>query len=337
MGKEINNVDEMLNQTEPFRKIVLWVVLGGICCVLMWGSVRLFSPKEPFVDLSKRAPSVSHPAVSTGTDKELRFAVATMWSVKSTFSMYGRLVERICRDVGREKTFVLRPSYVALRRAMEQGQVDVALVCTGPYICARPTVKLLVQPEFADEVQYRSILIVPSRSPAQSLKDLRNMVMGFSDPESFTGCLVPCMMLAEEGRNPKSFFKKVVFTGSHDRSIQAVERGIVDGSAVHSIVLASAKREDPSLTNRIKEIWKSEIFGPPPVVVPRNIDKNLRNSLREAFLALDDDEEGREILSTIDIVRFVPTNEKNYRTAGKLYERLKTHTEVTKWLWSGGH
>jgi len=219
----------------------------------------------------------------------------------------------------------MRPSYADVRRELEQGKVDVAFVCTGTYIHSMrgKRIKLLVQPEFENGLQYRSLFIVPARSGFRTIEDLRGTVMACTDPESNTGCLVPCATLADRGHNPKSFFRKVVFTGSHDRSILAVALAVVDGAAVDSLVWESNIREDPSLTRRVRVIWESEPFGPPPIVVPEGLEESLESSLREAFLSLDEDEEGREILSSIGIKRFVLAQPECYETAVNLYRRLK--------------
>jgi len=123
-------------------------------------------------------------------------------------------------------------------------------------------VKLLVQPEFEDGLEYRCLLIVPVQSSATKWEDLRGAVMAFTDRESNTGCIVPTAALADLDHTPEAFFKKVVFTGSHDRSIRAVALGAVDAACVDSLVLESNLHQDPSLRPRVKVIWQSEAFGP---------------------------------------------------------------------------
>jgi phosphonate transport system substrate-binding protein len=248
-----------------------------------------------------------------------------MVSAEATFSTYRRLVEKVAGCIGREAAFILRPSYADVRRALEQGRVDVAFVCTGTYIHAMPggKIRLLVQPEFENGLQYRSLLIVPAGSSAEQLADLRGATMAFTDPESNTGCLVPSVTLARQGSDPASFFGRVVFTGSHDRSIQSVALGLVDAAAVDALIWESLKLEDRSLDARVRVIWASEVFGPPPIVVPEGLDKELENSLGKALLTLHEDEEGQRILHAIGIKRFVPAREEDYRTAIQLMADMR--------------
>ena len=147
--------------------------------------------------------------------------------------------------------------------------------------------------------------------------------MAFTDPESNTGCLVPSATLASQGHNLKTFFRKIVFTGSHDRSILAVATSVVDAAAIDSLILESKRREEPSLVQKVKVIWRSEAFGPPPIVVPVSIDAALAKSLQEALLALDKDDEGREILSAIGVKRFVLPQPESYQSVIELYRQLE--------------
>lgn len=300
--------------------------MAGLGLGAVSGTLRWLESREPFVDTSRRADASAPSPEPAQNGDHLRFAVATMVSAEATFSMYRLLVQRICRDVGRREAFVLAPSYGDVRRQLEKGKVDVAFVCTGTYVhsLAGKRVKLLVQPEFKEGQDYRSLLIVPARSAARKWEDLRGAVMACSDPESNTGCIVPKAALADRGHTLETFFRKVVITGSHDHSIQAVALGAVDAACVDSLVFDSNLHQDPSLRPRIKVIWRSPAFGPPPIVVPVDLDEGLQRSLKQAFLALPDDPEGREILSGIGILRFVPARPEDYRTAALLFNRVKS-------------
>ena len=306
-------------------KAVFCVVLASGAVLIVLALARALESRTPQVDLSGREGEVTLLHSAIASEQHLRFAVATMVSAEATFVMYQRLVERICRDVQRDEAFVLRLSYADVRRELEQRNLDVAFVCTGTYVhsVGGRQIKLLVQPEFEKGLDYRSLLIVPAKSSATRLADLQGRVMAFTDPESNTGCLVPTALLSTKGHKPETFFRKIVFTGSHDRSIQAVALGIVDAAAVDSLVWESNLREKPSLGGQVRVIWQSEAFGPPPIVVPQGLDQELEHSIQEAFLKLDQDEEGRKILDGIGIKRFVLPRPADYQTAIDMYETLR--------------
>ena len=300
--------------------LILVLGLAVVRCIAVVLELR-----RPFVDLSRRAQPVEWPDTSADDANRLRFAVAAMVCLEDTFSTYKQLIARICRSVGYGEAFVLRPSYAEVRHALEQGEVDVAFVCTGTYVHSlrRGGIKLLVQPEFLEGLEYRSLLIVPQSSSAQRPEDLAGSVIAFTDPESNTGCLVPSAMFADRGIDANKFFEKIVFTGSHDRSIIATGLGTIGVAAVDSLVLDSMTRRNSPHAGRVKVIWESQPFGPPPIVVPVGIDESLEKKLQEAFVTLDQDDQGREILSNIGIKRFIPAREQDYRSVVQLYRRFQ--------------
>jgi phosphonate transport system substrate-binding protein len=308
---------------------VAWQI--GLCLGLagaaMYGThiiTAMMKAPEPQMDIFQDNPQStgqwsSHPKSRGG----LRFAVATMVSAEATFSTYSQFVQRIAKDVGREEAFILRPSYEDVRLELLRGEVDVAFVCTGTYLkgLESKSIKLLVQPEFEEGKNYRSILVVPANNGSKTWEDLRNKVMAFTDRESFTGCLLPSAILAERGQTPLNYFGNVIYTGSHDRSIKAVATSVVDAAAIDSLVWFSNLDAFPSLKKQVRIIWQSQIFGPPPIVVPNGLNSELEEALQKAFLALHTDEEGRHLLSGIGIKRFVPPQPESYANAIELYNR----------------
>lgn len=297
-------------------------VLIGL--ILVCGGQLAREAMLPKVDLHTQVPAVQAPT-TIPNEESLRFAVASMVSAEQTFSMYQRLVKRIGRDAGREDVFVLRPSYSDVRQSLEKSEVDVAFVCTGTYVhtLGNQTIKLLAQPVFEKGQQYRCLVIVPAKSPAHNIADLENKVLAFTDPESNTGCLVPSHLFNQLGYDRETFFQEIIYTGSHDRSIAAVDRKIVDVACIDSLIWYSKLRSEPEFKDRIRVIWQSDPFGPPPIVVPATIDSVLEQKLQTAFLNLHRDEEGREILSGIGIAHFIRPNPEDYLSAIALYRELK--------------
>jgi phosphonate transport system substrate-binding protein len=297
----------------------------GLVAVRLGG--YLTRPAGVYVDFSKRTSFIVDSTVpqSTQDSGKLRFAVATMVSAEETFITYRRLVQRICRDVGRNDAFIVRPSYRAVREALEQEKLDVAFVCTGTYVRSLDNggIRLLAQPEFADGLEYRCAIIVPHTSRRKTLDDLRDATMAFTDPESNTGHYVPSAAIFDKGFKPATFFKKIVFMGTHDRAIQATAIGAVDAAAVDALIWESHVRRTPSLAKRVRIIWQSEIFGPPPIVVPSSLPDDLVEALRSSLLALDKDDEGRHILAEIGIRRFVIPRPEDYNSATRLYEKFR--------------
>jgi len=307
------------------RGLLTAVVAGCVAIGIMHLSFGFTQRRDPSVDWSERAESEGLRPPRRRSQTVLRFAVATMVNPEATFADYRRLVRHISESVTREPAFVLHDSYAETRGELESGRLDVALVCTGTYALSATRVELLAQPEFTGGLQYRSVVLVPAASRACVFQDLQGKVMGFTDPESNTGCMVPTDFLLMEGTTPERFFRKVVFTGSHDRSIRAVALGIVDAAAVDSLVLVPTVQRSPALGACVRVLWESEPFGPPCIVVPNALDDAMKRRLRRAFLQLHESTEGAALLRGLGISRFGMPRPEEYRTALELAARVRSN------------
>ena len=164
-----------------FYTLLLAVVLTAVPLAALLGLRLIQRRAEPLVDLSPSASVMTEP--SSDPANSLRFAVATMWGAESTFTLYRQMATHIAAAVGRRETFVVRPSYAKLREMMEAGEVDVALICTGPYVRTLPSgkIKLLVVPVFEDGLEYRSEILVRRDSGVAEVDGLRGRRIAYSD------------------------------------------------------------------------------------------------------------------------------------------------------------
>ena len=83
------------------------------------------------------------------------------------------------------------------------------------------------------------------------------------------------------------------------------------------------KEKKPEIVSRTRIIKFSPPFANPPVVVPGNIDPFLEQRLREIFLEMDMDEDGRQILSKVMIDRFVTVNDSAYDDIREMRKKIK--------------
>jgi len=159
---------------------------------------------------------------------------------------------------------------------------------------------------------YRSYLIVNKDGPIQTLADLRGKTFAFTDEESNTGKLVPTYWLGLQGENPADFFGKTIYTYSHDNSIMAVARSLVDGAAVNGQVWEYYQHRDPGFTAKTRVIRKSEPFGNPPVVASPQLPSQMKDRMRDLLFNMHRDPAGEKILKKLMIDRFIEPIEGCY-------------------------
>ena len=244
----------------------------------------------------------------------LRVGIAAVVSPKETFRSYQELLTYLGRQLGQPVDMIQRNTYAEMNDLIRTGEVDLAFVCTEAYVLGNKEfgMKLVAVPQVNGEPLYYSYLIVHRDSGAQGLDDLRGKTFAFTDPMSTSGRLVPVFQLWRIGEKPDTFFKKSVFTYSHDNSVKAVAERLVDGAAVDSLVYDYLAERDPEYASRTKVIGRYGPFGSPPVVVHPSLDPELRERLSRELLNVHNSNVGRQILRELRIDRFVTADDRNY-------------------------
>jgi phosphonate transport system substrate-binding protein len=250
--------------------------------------------------------------------------MGAMITPRAGYVYYQRLKGYIEKRLGQPVQLVDRGNYAEMNRLLEEGGVDIAFVCAGPYVEGKQRfgLELLAMPLVKGKPVYHSYIIVPLDSPARRLEDLRGKVFAFTDPKSNSGKLAPTYMLSLIGETPQNFFAKVEFTYGHDKSIRAVGEHLVDGAAVDSLIWEYTSRNTPDVTAKTRILHRSEPYGIPPVVVRPGIDPQQKKRVQEILLQASEDEEGREILKGMMIDRFVVGDDRNYETIRLMNTRL---------------
>ena len=275
------------------------------------------------VDFNKTIP-VARPGEQPPAEHSLRVAVGAMISPKETFVYYRQILDYIGTNLGKNVQLVQRKTYGEINELFGKGEIDLAFVCSGPYANSKDKYgfELLATPQVQGSHFYHSYLIVNKDSPHRRLEDLRGRVFAFTDPDSNTGKLVPTYWLAQMGERPENFFGKTVYTYSHDNSILAVARGLVDGAAIDGLIWEYYHHNNPTFTSKTRIIRKSEPYGIPPLVVSRHSPSALKGSIRRLLLSMHQDPEGQQILSALMIDRFIAPQEAWYDSIRQMKQGL---------------
>ncbi|HZK84353.1 MAG TPA: phosphate/phosphite/phosphonate ABC transporter substrate-binding protein [Desulfosporosinus sp.] len=236
----------------------------------------------------------------------LRVGISSVLSPRETLANYQSLADYLQKKIGRPVQLIQRQSYQEINDLVRDQGVDVAFICSGAYVMGKQqNLELLAIPEVNGKSTYQSYIIVNSNSKFQSFPDLKGQVFGFTDPISFSGTIAPTYMVTLLNSLPNEFFKRVVYTYSHDNAIKAVLDNVVSAAGVDSRVYQYAVAKDPLLAAKIRIIAQSPEVGSPPVVVNKSIDSHLKVALLEALLQIDNDPVGKKALQALLYDRFV--------------------------------
>ncbi|MEF8943681.1 MAG: phosphate/phosphite/phosphonate ABC transporter substrate-binding protein [Desulfohalobiaceae bacterium] len=257
--------------------------------------------------------------------KVLRAAAGAMVSPQETYEQYRELFAYVSRKLDRELVFEQRQTYAEVNELLAEDELDLAFICSGPYALARQrdAFELLAAPWIDGSARYRSYLIVARDSGYQSLRDLEGASFAFTDPDSNTGHLVPLYWLSRLDADPETFFQKTIYTYSHDNSILAVARGLVDGAAVDSLIWDYLRQNGSDAADRTRVLRESRPFGIPPVVVSSDMEPGLKERIGELLLRMHTTPEGRSILDRLHIDRFIVPKESWYDPIRAMEAKLR--------------
>jgi phosphonate transport system substrate-binding protein len=278
--------------------------------------------EEVRVNLSKREDINSLPGETGGP---LRVAVAARISPEENFFYYNKIFDYLSHKTGRKIIFKQRKSYQEVNQLLRLQELDFAFICSGAYVDAKEdfNAEILVVPQIKGKSSYHAYIIVRNDSGLARFEDLKGHDFAYTDPLSNTGCLYPRYLVKKMNLPEEMFFSRMIYTYAHDYSIQAVENKIVDAASVDSLIFDYLKVSSPQKVANLSVIKKSVPFGIPPAVVHRKIDPDLKRKLQSVFLNMGTDPQGKELLSHLDIDKFVMGQDSEYDSIRKMKAFIK--------------
>ncbi|MEZ0343568.1 MAG: phosphate/phosphite/phosphonate ABC transporter substrate-binding protein [Caldimicrobium sp.] len=253
-------------------------------------------------------------------DDSLIFLISPMTSPVSTLSKFYPFAKYLENRLGKKVIIKQRKTYEEINKLLGENKAHFAYICTGGYLTGRKkyNLELLAIPVINNKKSYQAYVIVHKESPYEKVEDLKNKTFLFTDPLSLTGNLYIKAYLKERGYAPEKFFKKTYFTGSHEKSIEAVSKKLADGASIDSLVYEEMlSKKDPIIKN-LKIIHTSQEFGIPPFVVSPSLNPIEKQRILKVLLKMHEDPEGQKILKHLGIDRFEPPDHTLYAKTLKI-------------------
>lgn len=251
---------------------------------------------------------------SSSRTPEMNICVGSMITPKEGYAYYKALLDYIGDNLKMKVNFIEMGSYVETNNLLEEGKIDMAFVCGGPYIDGKAKfgLELLVAPQVDGKTVYYSYIIVHKDSNITKFEELRGKTFCFVDPISNTGKIYPTYLLKKMGETPETFFKEYIYSYAHDASIRAVAEGIVDAAAVDSLIWNYMDKSGLQFTRDTRIMKISPAYGIPPVVARPGLNKDLKDKIRQVLLSMHQDEEGKRILGKMSIDKFTEIDDSGY-------------------------
>ncbi len=174
---------------------------------------------------------------------------------------------------------------------------------------------------------YYSIGLARKDSGIKSIKDAKGKVLGYADPDSTSGYLIPLTAIpAETGMPNDKFFSATQFNGGHENNLLAAKDGKVavavdDSSGIgefadgyssgtfHKLVAKGAVKASDMV-----EVWRSPLIPNGPLTVRTALGPDFAKQMTAFFMELQKDKACFAAVEGGDFKGYVPVTEKDYET-----------------------
>ncbi|HTX55436.1 MAG TPA: phosphonate ABC transporter substrate-binding protein [Candidatus Baltobacteraceae bacterium] len=221
--------------------------------------------------------------------KEITFALLSTEAANEVIRRWGPVLSQLEKDLGITVKYVSATDYRGSIEALKFKKAEIGHLGPKAYVEASnnnyANVEPVVQVQQANgALGYRSCLIVHTDSDMFSPEDMAGKTFAFNDPNSTSGYLVPLTFFhTEMGMDPKAYFSKLTFSGSHEASIAAVANKKVDIASTNLPDLQQLVREGKVPRGALRVIWVSKLIPLDPVVVRKDLPASLRTAIQESL------------------------------------------------------
>ena len=208
--------------------------------------------------------------------------------------------------------------YAAVVEALRNRTADLAFVHPAGYVLANREAKAMIvaKDQWHGNTSYTSRIYVRKESGLKTLEELRGKTIAFVDPSSTSGYVYPMVMLIEKGlvqnRDPKTFFKEFVFSGSHDAGLQALLNGHVDAFASFDQAREQYLK-DPAEREKLIYIAESAPIPEGGICARDGLDPALVAKVRAALLSMKGPTYAPVLKALYDIDGFEPAEDREYQ------------------------
>lgn len=217
---------------------------------------------------------------------------------------------------------IVTTDYSSMIEAMRFGRIEVAYFGPFSYVLAKsraPEIEPFAVGVERGTPTYNSVLIANATGSVKTLADIQGKPFAFGDQASTSSHLAPRAYLLKTAQLDGDKDYKPVFLGAHDAVARAVQAGQVPAGALSKPILDSLISKNVIDPAKIVQLALSEPIPNYPIVMQGNLTPALKQSLREAFLNVQD----KEVLKSFRVEGFVATDDKAYDVLRETAKVLK--------------
>jgi phosphonate transport system substrate-binding protein len=255
--------------------------------------------------------------------KVLRFSIIPTEETIQELTIYKPVIDILSKNTGKKIEFYMPTSYASVIEAMLGNWVDIAVHGPASYVIGNEKSKTIevfatyakAKGIFQEEGPgYHAVLVAKKGSKFTDIKSLKGAVVALADPASTSGNLLPRVEFAAVigGAELESYFSKVVYSGSHDKSAVAVHEGKADAAFVATHRLDNVIQRGLAKPEDFVVLWKSRLVPQDPFTYRAQLCPELKDKIKATFLNLHTQPAAEKFLKNLHSIKFVAMESKDY-------------------------
>ncbi len=265
---------------------------------------------------------------------ELVIAAVPDENATGTEKRYEPFIQYLSKQLGVPVKLRIANDYAAVIEGQIAGNIHIAQY--GPAAFARALMNGAKTEAFGMQVNkdgtkgYYSVLWVKADAPYQKMEDLKGKNLGLVDPNSTSGNNVPRFAMNKMGIKPEEFFSNVVYAGSHENAIIALQQGQVDAAFnwwndENESMLRRMERKNMAKYDDFRMIFKSDMIVNSPVAMLSELPDDLKAAIRDAFFNVEkNDPEAFKVLTDGEAQPWAPATNADYDVIVELNKFVDT-------------
>ena len=249
--------------------------------------------------------------------KEFRVALVPERNIFEQQRRYRSLCDYICTMIPVEFTFEVQKGYKDVLFALKEGKVEGAFM--GSFVATYGIDNFgfipLVRPVWpTGKSHYGTYIFKTSGIPvSRDLTTWKGRSFIFVGPNTSAGYYYPLALLRKGGvRVPGEFFSNIQFVESHDTAVWMVANGLADIGAAKDTVYNDFTKRKPAVGENVEILYTGGRFPDLTLVTKADLPQEIRESIRSVFLAMNSNQEGKEVLKMFGALEFINTTQDEY-------------------------
>jgi len=222
--------------------------------------------------------------------KSYSFGIAPIYNPQVIEEGFKPIMRYLSESLKAPIKLVIIESYDELTEKLKSGEMDFALLGPVLYIQTKGKYPELVYMATSQTTKfgkkrayYFGHIISHKDSGIKDIAALENKSFAFVNKQTTSGYRFPMVYFYNQGINPKEYFSKIIFSGTHEKAVDMLAEKLVDATTTHDINLWTAEEKHGKI---FKTLFKIGPIVNMALVAGHRVPQDIRLKFEEAMINL---------------------------------------------------